>query len=99
MSTAIDVLLLISTLFVGVWVLLFGTAGAMLNRRRDRSLIGGLTIGVFFGPFGLGYLTWRSRVSRVTVEPPLPPSPPGSNVAATSAQIPPPPPPPPPGPT
>lgn len=100
MNTAVDVLLLITTLFVGVWVLLFGTAGAMLNRRRGRSPIGGLMIGVFFGPFGLAYLAWSSRASEATVTPPAPPPLPGSHTVAPSPQIlpsphrPPPPPPP-----
>ena len=99
MNTAVDVLLLITTLFVGVWVLLFGTAGAMLNRRCDRSPIGGLTIGVFFGPFGLAYLTWRSRTPREAAAPPVPPPLPGSHVVSQPPQIPAPPPPRPPGPT
>lgn len=99
MNTAIDVLVLSITLFVGVWVLLFGTAGALLNRRRGRAPISGIIIGALFGPFGLGYLLWRStreqRVSATTGSTtgaatlPPPPAPP-SHMVGPSPPIPPP---------
>lgn len=59
MSTAIDVLLLVCTLVVGVWVVLFGPAGAMLNRRRGRNPTAGFLVGVALGPIGLAWLALR----------------------------------------
>lgn len=97
MNTAVDVVVLTITLFVGVWVLLFGTAGALLNRGRGRTPVGGMVVGVLFGPFGLAYLLWRSRreappaVTKRTSPPPPPPfSPPGSHMVGPSSSMPPP---------
>ena len=80
MNTALDVLLLVSTLVVGVWVVLFGPAGAMLNRRGGGSAAAGFAIGVLFGPFGLAWLALRSRHRTATVPEVTPPPPPPQHV-------------------
>jgi O-antigen/teichoic acid export membrane protein len=65
MKTAIDIFLVVLLLLVAVWVVIFGTGGALLARGSRIAPAMGILIGVALGPFGLIWLYWRRREARL----------------------------------
>jgi hypothetical protein len=61
MSHALDVLLLILGLIVGIWMILFGLLGLILSGRAGVQRPVGALIGIALGPIGAAWLLWRSR--------------------------------------
>ena len=61
MNHALDAALLIMFLVVGVWVALFGIAGAVLAGPAGLSRPAGLVICGLTGPLGLVWLMWKGR--------------------------------------
>jgi len=61
MNHALDAALLIMFLIVGVWVALFGIAGAVLAGPAGLSRTAGLVVCGLTGPLGLGWLIWKGR--------------------------------------
>lgn len=61
MNAAIDALVMLLVLLVGVWVIGFGFTGAVIARNSGASRLAGFSAGVLFGPFGLIWLWWRAR--------------------------------------
>src|SRR3712207_4747604 len=51
----------LASLFVIVWVAIFGGLGALLARARGGSAVSGLTLGATLGPLGWVIVLWRTR--------------------------------------
>jgi len=70
MKTAIGTILITLTVLVALWVMVFGTAGAMLSRHSPLSRPIGFLLGSLLGPLGLLIIWLRGRrhhaVARVT---------------------------------
>jgi len=64
MKEALDALLLALGLLVGLWIVVFGVAGALLSNRAGLSRMTGLLVGTALGPIGVGWLAWRGRATR-----------------------------------
>lgn len=60
-STAVDVLLGVVFLVVGVWVVVFGASTALLARGRGRSAAAGFALGAAIGPFAWIWMWWAGR--------------------------------------
>lgn len=63
METAGEILVLIAFLIVGVWVVGFGSAAALMAGPSDFSTVGAFTIGAAAGPAGLVIVWWVVRKS------------------------------------
>ncbi len=61
METAGEILVLIAFLIVGVWVVGFGSAAALLAGPSDLSTVGSFAIGAAGGPAGLVIVWWFVR--------------------------------------
>ena len=61
MNTAIGTILITLTVLVTLWVVVFGTAGAMLSRHSPLSRPIGFLLGSLLGPLGLLIIWLRGR--------------------------------------
>lgn len=61
METAGEILVLIAFLIVGVWVVGFGSAAALMAGPSDLSTVGSFAIGAVGGPAGLVIVWWFVR--------------------------------------
>ena len=61
MKTAIGTILITLTVLVTLWVVVFGTAGAMLSRHSPLSRPIGFLLGSLLGPLGLLIIWLRGR--------------------------------------
>ena len=61
MNSVFSAVLTTLLILVVLWIMIFGTAGWLLAKRREFSQPAGFLLGVFTGPFGLCFIFWKSR--------------------------------------
>jgi len=61
MTTAISAILITLVILVTIWVIIFGTAGAMMSRHTRHSGPLGFFLGAVLGPIGLLIIWLQSR--------------------------------------
>ena len=83
MNSVFSAVLITLLVLVVSWIMIFGTAGWLLAKRRGFPPPGGFLVAAFFGPLGLCFIYWKSRRNQKSSDtfrkPPLSSPPPSSS--------------------